>query len=184
MKKFSIILLLLVTACSPKKIDQTPVQQIILELDRPRMEVIIKLMPNILRKSEEFKQQANTSKVTTVEYNRKFYQYLFEDQDFAMKLNDAGFKDTLDYENFYTIMIEMYVLLLKQPEVLDTAVVSIPSYNKEVTSLLLKKAQEPNNQRLVETLNKLQYELTVYKNLVLVNAFMGELNSLNKKDDK
>lgn len=97
MKKFSIILLLLVTACSPKKIDQTPVQQITLELDRPRMEAIIKLMPNILRKSEEFKQQANTSKVTTVEYNRKFYQYLFEDQDFAMKLNDAGFEDTLDY---------------------------------------------------------------------------------------
>ena len=184
MKKTSILLLLLVTFCSPKKVEQTPIDMTTIELDRPRMEQIIRLMPTILRKSEEFKQKSTNLKVSDEEYNNQFYQYLFKEQAFADRLNVAGFKSASEYENFYTTMIEMYILLLEQPEVLDTAVLSIPAHNKEVTSLLLKQAQEPNNQRLEETLNRLQYELTVYKNLVLVNTFMGQLTSLNKQDGK
>ena len=182
MKKTSILLLLLVTFCSPKKVEQTPIDMTTIELDRPRMEQIIRLMPTILRKSEEFKQKSTNLKVSDEEYNNQFYQYLFKEQAFADRLNVAGFKSASEYENFYTTMIEMYILLLEQPEVLDTAVLSIPAHNKEVTSLLLKQAQEPNNQRLEETLNRLQYELTVYKNLVLVNTFMGQLTALNKQD--
>ena len=184
MKKTSILLLLLATFCSPKKTDQASVTMTTIELDRPRMEQIIRLMPTILRKSEEFKKQSTNLKVSDEEYNNQFYQYLFKEQAFADRLNVAGFKSASEYENFYTTMIKMYILLLEQPEVLDTAVLSIPAHNKEVTSLLLKQAQEPNNQRLEETLNRLQYELTVYKNLVLVNTFMGQLTSLNKQDGK
>ncbi len=184
MKKTSILLLLLITFCSPKKIDQASVTMTTIELDRPRMEQIIRLMPTILRKSEEFKKQSTNLKVSDEEYNNQFYQYLFKEQAFADRLNVAGFKSASEYENFYTTMIEMYILLLEQPEVLDTAVLSISAHNKEVTSLLLKQAQEPNNQRLAETLNRLQYELIVYKNLVLVNTFMGQLTSLNKQDGK
>ena len=182
MKKTSILLLLLVTFCAPKKVEQVPVVRTSVELDRPRMEQIIRLMPTILRKSEEFKKQSTSSEISDLEYNNQFYQYLFKEQAFAERLNRAGFKSASDYENFYTTMIKMYILLLEQPEVLDTAVLSIPAHTKEVTSLTLKQAQEPNNQRLAETLNRLQYELIVYKNIVLVNTFMGQLTALNKQD--
>ena len=184
MKKTSILLLLLITFCSPKKIDQAPTTTRAIELDRPRMEQIIKLMPTILNKSEEFKQKSTSLEVSDLEYNNQFYQYLFKEQAFAERLDKAGFESALDYESFYTTMIEMYILLLEQPEVLDTAILSIPAHNKEVTSLSLKQAQEPNNQRLAETLKRLQYELIVYKNLVLVNTFMGELTLLNKQDEE
>ena len=190
MKKTSVLalLLLLLFVLSfyfPKKIvEQTPTASVAVELDRPRMEQIIRLMPTILRKSEEFKRQSISLEISDEEYNNQFYQYLFKEQAFADRLNVAGFKSASEYENFYTTMIKMYILLLEQPEVLDTAVLSIPAHNKEVTSLLLKQAQEPNNQRLTETLKRLQYELTVYKNLVLVNTFMGQLTALNKQDEE
>jgi hypothetical protein len=75
-------------------------------------------------------------------------------------------------------MIEMYLFILEQPEVVDTAALSIPSHQREVDTLLLKKAKESNNDRLNATLHKLQYELTVYKNLVLVNTFLGQFQRL------
>lgn len=182
MKKIMVLLLFTVVFCTQKKeILQEETMVIPLELDRPRMEEIVILMPELLRKSEDFKIKAKDLTLSDQAYNTMFYQYLFEEGNLAQSLQQSGFENAEEYEAFYTVLIEMYLLLLEQPEIIDTAVLSIPAHEKEVVSLLLKKAQEPNNVRLSHTLERLQYELAVYKNLVLINAFSGQLNTFNKE---
>lgn len=181
MKKIILLLILGTGFCAPKpKVTKEIVYGIPIALDRPRMEHVIRLLPSILVKSQQFQKQAQNVDLPDQEYNTRFYQFLFSEEDLAQDLKSSGFTDAESYQEFYDEMIEMYMLLFQQPEVLETAVSSIPAYEKEVNTLLLKKGQEPNNTKLSSKLNKLQYELFVYQNLVLVNSFVGQLNAFNK----
>lgn len=184
MKKY-LILLFLITACTPEKpsvmIEENNIE--LVTLDRSRMEKLIEYMPIILRYSEQFQEIINPKGISDQEYNKKLYEYLFQNEEVAKELRNAGFDNAEIYQKFYDTLIEMYLLLQEQPDLVDMAVISIPNHQKEVDSLLLKQAKEPNNKKLVQTLDRLQYELIVYRNLVIVNAFLGQLNALNNVNE-
>ncbi|MGL4676904.1 MAG: hypothetical protein ACRCWI_04460 [Brevinema sp.] len=178
--KIFLLLLLFYGACTPK-INPTIQEELsYIELDQKRMEQIVVLMPVILQKSEEFKSIASQVNMSDEDYNTRFYQYLFQEKTFAERLNKAGFQNIEEYQSFYTVMIEMYLLLLKQPEVIESAKQIIPIHEKEIKTFILRQAQEPNNKELTRRLDRLNYELAGYKNLLLVNQFLDQLNSLNQ----
>ena len=183
MKKI-MILLVLMGACAPKETPIIVEERVIPTLlDRPKMEQLIRILPLVLRYSTEFSESPEGKSAPDAEYNVRLYQYLYSQEVIAESLKNAGFDDAIMYQKFYDTMIEMYLFILEQPEVVDTAALSTPSHQREVDTLLLKKAKESNNDRLNATLHKLQYELTVYKNLVLVNTFLGQLNALSNTGD-
>lgn len=170
-------MLIFCTMCTKKEEVQENYVYSYTELDRARMEQIIILMPVILKKATEF--QVMSRNVPDEEYNTKFYEYLYSEKAFADRLERAGFEDVKSYEVFYTELIEMYMLLLSESETVETAKIEIPNLEKEITSLTLRQAQEPNNEKLAQTLQRYQYQLTTYKNLILVNEFLPQLNSFN-----
>ncbi|MGL5955199.1 MAG: hypothetical protein ACRC0X_01125 [Brevinema sp.] len=179
MKKV-LLLLLFFSACTPK-VDLSIEEKLsYIELDQDRMEQIVILMPVILNKSEQFKSVASRMNISDEDYNVRFYQYLFQEQAFAERLDRAGFQNAEEYNTFYTAMIEMYLLLLKQPEVLESAKQMIPAHEKEIKSFLLRQAQEPNNKELTQRLDRLYYELAGYRNILIVNQFLDQLNSFNQ----
>ncbi len=177
MKKIILMMLVFCTMCTKKEEVQENYVYSYTELDRARMEQIIILMPVILKKATEF--QAMSRNVPDEEYNTKFYEYLYSEKAFADRLERAGFEDVKNYEIFYTELIEMYMLLLSEAETVETAKIEIPNLEREITSLTLRQAQEPNNEKLAQTLQRYQYQLTTYKNLILVDEFLPQLNSFN-----
>lgn len=182
--KYKVALFLLmniILMCTKKEESvKTKIEDTMFLLDHDRMEQIIILMPIILKKATDFQKYSITQKYSDDEYNTKFYQYLFYEKAFAERLIKAGFKSSQEYQQFYDTMIEIYLLLLKQPEVIDTANSSIDQYKNDINSLTLRVAQEPNNDALALQLKRIEYELTSYQNILIVNEFLTQLNSLNQ----
>lgn len=179
------ILFLLITmttfiSCSPKKSVESQKIETLFLLDEPRMQQIVVLMPVILKKAHAFQQYAAIKKLTDDEYNHQFYQYLFEEKPFAERLNKAGFQSSEEYQQFYDTMIETYLLLSKNPEVISNAQPNIIQYEDEINSLTLQQAQEPNNQALAQQLARLKFQLISYQNILIVSKFLEQLNQLNQ----
>ncbi len=178
MKKIVLIMLICCAMCTKKEEVVETFSYSYIELDRARIEQVMILLPIILKKATEF--QTRNHNISDEEYNTRFYEYLYSEKAFADRLERGGFEDAISYENFYSEMIEMYMLLLAQPETVETAKIEMPNLEKEIISLTLRQAQEPNNEKLTQTLQRYQYQLTTYKNLILVDEFLPQLNSFNE----
>ncbi len=178
MKKIILMILLCCNMCAKKEEVKVENSYSYVELDRARMEQVVILLPVVLQKAMEFQSIAKNI-IDATEYNTKFYEYLFKEEAFSDRLLKAGFENTKTYEEFYSEMIEMFLLLSEKPESFESATHEIPILEKEIKSLLLRQAQEPNNEKLTATLNRYQYELATYKNIVLVNEFLPQLNAFN-----
>ncbi len=177
MKK--IILLLLLAMCT--KNEPEVVQDFTyVDLDIDRMEQIITLMPIILKKSQEFQARYGNQNLSDEEYNREYYKYLYSEKAFADRLGEGGFPTPDSFEEFYNEMINIYLLVLGNPNAVSTALSNIPSHEREVSVLTLRAAKEPNNTSIANNLKKYEYELSSYKNIIIVNSFADKLNAFNQ----
>ncbi|MGL4562397.1 MAG: hypothetical protein ACRCVW_00890 [Brevinema sp.] len=184
MKIFKLFLaLIMVASCTQQKnkfkIPPDFFQPI--EITRPHMEQLINYLPLILDKAKQFQQFPKTQQLTDAEYNMAFYAYIYTDTNIASALIKSGFPDVQYFGSFYNSVLESFILIQKNPEIIQEAVVSIPKIQKELDPLLLKQAREKNNQTLNQKIESLQSYLLFYKNLILIDQFVGILRSLNEK---
>ncbi len=174
----TILCLFFLTMCAPKQ-EAVQEEYAYTELDRGRMEQIVLLMPVILRKAQEF--QSRAVNVSDEDYNSEYYKYLYSEKAFADRLAEAGFANPDELEEFYSEMINIYVLLSEQPYAVNAAEANAPVREREVSGLLLRAAAEPNNPSVARTLQKYQYELASYRNILVVDEFMPRLKEFNEQ---
>ncbi|MGL4367953.1 MAG: hypothetical protein ACRCTQ_06740 [Brevinemataceae bacterium] len=179
MKKWVIFLCCMVSFCSQKK---NSVEDIYIpfKLERPQMEQFIRVLPLVLKKSEEFKKLELVKNLSDEEYNDQFYSFLYKDPISTQALKDAGFTGKVTYAEFHNTVLENFILITENKDIVEEAVMSIPKIQKEYDSLLLKYNREPNNISLERTLNQVKASLIFYKNIVLMDAFYAELNAFNQ----
>lgn len=179
MKKIFILLLVILSFCTK---EEKPIitEYTTIKLTRPQMEQYMQILPLVLKKSQKFRSISSNKNLEAEKFNYLFYNYLFQDKDLAIKLKDIGFKNGQSYGTFHDTVLQMFLILQKQPKIVKNAIVIIPTLEKKLNPLMLKLAREPNNTELKKSVNQLQEQLNVYNNLVLVNVFLSRLMIMNQ----
>ncbi|MGL4393775.1 MAG: hypothetical protein ACRCS8_00910 [Brevinema sp.] len=150
------------------------------EITRPVMEKFVNHLPVILRKAKDFQAIPKTQQLSDADYNMAFYAYLYTDTNLTSQLKDMGFATFQDFGSFYNSMLEAFILIQKNGDIVQEAVTSIPQIEKELDITSLKLAREQNNADLERKVKLLQDYLLFYKNIMLVNQFIPMLSAFNE----
>lgn len=175
-----IMFFLLLAACSQEKAETRSSCVPTIRIELSNMNNYMKILPSVLDFSTVFRNLPSVDELSDDDFNRKFYETLFDSPELSNKLKKGGFSNPADFAAFHETILDLFLFLNQEEFSITSAEQKNLELQKEINKLQLKIAREPQNNSLKKALSELMCQETSLNNLLIVNQFKKDLNNLNK----